>query len=67
MLRNTSEDALSTEREYVMQLLEASSVRRDEIVDNHRGDLGRPRYHTEKEKLQKDFLISHLMSQKNKL
>ena len=38
-----SEDPLSTDREYNMQLLVTSSVRWDEIVDNRRGDLGRPR------------------------
>ena len=51
MLRNSSEDPLSTDRECAIQLLEASSVRRDEIVDNHRGDLRQPRYHVEKEEL----------------
>ena len=63
MLRNTSKNALSTDLGYVVQLLEASSVRRDEIVDNHRGDLGRPIYHTEKEELQEDFLISTVPDQ----
>ena len=43
MLRNCSEDPLSTDNEYVIQLLEASSVHRDEIVGNHHGDLGQPR------------------------
>ena len=38
-----SEDPLSTDREYNMQLLETSSVHWVEIVDNHRGDLGRAR------------------------
>ena len=42
MLRNCSEGPLSTDHEYVIQLLEASSVHRDEIVGNHRGDLGQP-------------------------
>ena len=37
---NCSEDRLPGVREYVIQLLEASSVYRDEIIDNHRGDLG---------------------------
>ena len=64
MLRNCSEDPLSTDREYVMQLLKASSVPRDEIVDSHRGDLGRSRYHVKKEKQK---LHQHLMSQKNQL
>ena len=40
MLHMCSEDPLSTDREYNMQLLETSSVHWDEIVDNHRGDLG---------------------------
>ena len=39
--------------EFVMQLLEASSARRDEFVDNNRGDMRRPRYHVEKEELQR--------------
>ena len=43
ILRNCSEDPFSTDHEYVIQLLEASSVYRDEIVGNHRGDLGQPR------------------------
>ena len=34
-----------------MQLLEASSVHRYEIIDIHRKDLGRPRYHIETEEL----------------
>ena len=42
ILRNCSEDPLLTDHEYVIQLLEASSVHRDEIVGNHRGDLGQP-------------------------
>ena len=40
MLHICSEDPMSTDREYNMQLLETSSVHWDEIVDNHRGDLG---------------------------
>ena len=43
MLHMCSEDPLSTDREYNMQLLETSLVHWDEIIDNHRGDLGRPR------------------------
>ena len=43
MLHMCSEDPLSTDREYNMQLLETSSVHWDEIVDNHRGDLGQAR------------------------
>ena len=43
MLRNCFEDRLSTDHEYVIQLLEASSVNRDGIVGNHRGDLGQQR------------------------
>ena len=43
MLCNCSKDPLSTDHEYVMQFLEASSVHRDEDVGNYRGDLGRPR------------------------
>ena len=61
MLRNCSEDPLSTDREYVMELLEASSVCRD---DNHCGDLGRLTYHVEKEELQEDFSISTIPWQK---
>ena len=36
-----------------MQFLEAISVHRNEIGDNHRGCLGRPRSNVEKEDLQK--------------
>ena len=43
MLCNCSDDPLSTGHEYVMQLFEASSVHMDEIVGDHRGDLGQPR------------------------
>ena len=43
MLCNCPDDLLSTDHEYVMQLLEASSVHRGEIVGNHGGDLGQPR------------------------
>ena len=43
MLCNCSDDPLSTDHEYVMYLLEASSVHMDEIVGNHRGNLGQPR------------------------
>ena len=32
-----SEDPLSTERAYDIQLLETSSVHRDEIAENHSG------------------------------
>ena len=39
MFFNCTENALSKNRKFVMQLLEASSVHRDEIADNHRGDL----------------------------
>ena len=40
-----------------MQLREASSVCRNEIFDNHRGDLGRTSYHAEKDGLQGRFGI----------
>ena len=43
MLCNCSDDPLSTDHEYVMKLLEASLVHRDENVGNHRGDHGQPR------------------------
>ena len=42
ILRNCSEDPLLTDHEYVIQLLEASSVHRDETVGNYRGDLEQP-------------------------
>ena len=48
MLLHRTDDTLSTDREYVMQLLEASSVRMYETVDNQSGDLGRPRCNFEK-------------------
>ena len=38
MLRNHTDDVLSTDREYVMQLFEHSSIRMDEVVDNHCSD-----------------------------
>lgn len=38
-----------------MQLREASSVYRNEIVDNRPGDLGRTSYHAEKDGLQGRF------------
>ena len=37
---NHTDDALLTDREYVVQLLEPRSVCRDEIVDNPCGHLG---------------------------
>ena len=43
MLHMCSEDPLSTDRKYNMHLLKTSSVHWDEIIDNHRGDLGRAR------------------------
>ena len=58
MLRLCSEDPLSTDREYDMQLLETRPVNMNEIVDNHCGDLGQPRLHVEKEELKKNFSIS---------
>ena len=39
MLLNRIENVLSTDREYVVQLLKASQVCRDETVDKHPGDL----------------------------
>ena len=39
MLLNRIENFLSTDREYVVQLLKTSQVRRDETVDKHPGDL----------------------------
>ena len=59
MLLNRTEDALSTDREYIMQLLEPRSVPRDGIVDNHSCDLWRPRCNTEKEELNRLFDIYH--------
>ena len=63
-LRNCSEDRFSRAHEYVMQLLEASSVYRDEIIENHRGGLGRPRYHVETKELQQNLSISTIPLQK---
>ena len=59
MLRNRTEDALSTNRDYVMQLLEGSSFRMYETVDNQSGDLGRLRCNIEKEELHRIFDIYH--------
>ena len=58
-LLNGTEDALSTDREYVIQLLEASPVHMYETVDNRAGDLERPRCDIEKEKLHRLFNIYH--------
>ena len=63
-LRNCSEDRFSRAHEYIMQLLEASSVYRDEIIENHRGDLWRPRYHVETKELQQNLSISTIPLQK---
>ena len=59
MLLNCTEKALSTDREFGMQLHKASSVCRDEIIDNHSGHLGRPRCNVEKEELQTVFDMYH--------
>ena len=59
MLLNRTDDALSTDREYVMQLLEASSVSMYETVYNQSGDLGRPRCNIKKEELHRLFDIYH--------
>ena len=53
MFPNCTENASTKDREYLMQLLEPSTARRDEIVDNNYGDLGRPTSNVEKEELQK--------------
>ena len=53
MLRNCSEDALFVTKPYVIALLEASSVRRHKLVDNHSDNFGRAIYHVEKEELQR--------------
>ena len=58
ILLNCTDDVLSTDHEYVMQLLEASSVCMDKIVGSHSGDLGQPRYNIEKE-LHRLFDIYH--------
>lgn len=42
MLCNHTDDVLSTDREYVMQLFEHSSIRMDEVVDNHCSDFRQP-------------------------
>ena len=39
MLHGCSEHSFLTDYEYVTQLLEASLVRKNEMVDNNRGDL----------------------------
>ena len=59
MLLNRTEKALSTDREFGMQLHKAISVCRDEIIDNHSGHLGRPRCNVEKEELQTVFDMYH--------
>ena len=58
MLRNRAGNALLADREYVMQLPEVSSVRRDQIIDNHCPELGQLRSNFEKEGFQK-FDICH--------
>lgn len=42
-----------------MQLLEAISIRRDETVDNHPGDLLRLRCNIEKKDFQRRFSVYH--------
>ena len=42
-----------------MQLLNASSFRRNDIFDDHLGELGQPRYQIKKEELQQPFDIYH--------
>ena len=56
---NRTDDALLTDCEYVMQLLEASSVSIYETVYNQSGDLGRPRCNIKKEELHRLFDIYH--------
>ena len=51
MLRNHTDDYLLTDLEYVIQLLKPSSVSRDQIVDNHHGDLRQPRSNVVTEEL----------------
>ena len=63
ILLSRIEDALSTDREYVMHLFEARSVHMDEIFDNHAGELGRPTCNIEKEELI-DFLMSNIAGQR---
>ena len=55
MLQDCSEDSLLTDYEYVTQLLEASLVRKNEIVDSIRGDLWYQSYHVEKKEFQRLF------------
>ena len=57
---NRTENALPKIRENVMQFFEAISVHRNEIGDNHRGYLGRPRSNAEKEDLQKTWHLLFL-------
>ena len=52
MLGNRAGNTLLTDREYVMQLLEVTSVRRDEIIDNHCADMGQLRSDFAKERIQ---------------
>ena len=56
---NRTDDALLTDCEYVMQLLEASSVSIYETAYNQSGDLGRPRCNIKKEELHRLFDIYH--------
>ena len=59
MLRNHTDDYLLTDSEYVIQLLEPSSVSRDQIFDNHHSDLGQPRSNVVTEELQRLFDIHY--------
>ena len=59
MLRNHTDDYLLTDREYVIQSLEPSSVSRDQIFDNHHGDLGQSRSNVVTEELQRLFDIHY--------
>ena len=64
MLRNHTDDVLSTDREYVMQLFEYSSIRMDEVVDNHCSDFRQLGNNVENEEIYQLFNIWHICRMK---
>lgn len=67
MLRNHTDDVLSTDREYVMQLFEHSSIRMDEVVDNHCSDFRQLGNNVKNEEIYQLFNIWHICRMKLEL
>ena len=64
MLRNHTDDVLSTDREYLMQLFEHSSICMDEVVDNHCSDFRQPGNNVKNEEIYQLFNICHICRMK---